>query len=338
MTDVWAVVVLHHPDAELLRQQFAATMPQVQGIIYHDNGAGRSTLSQLGVLAQPCVRCLGDGNNLGLAEAFNRGLELLVEMQARFALLLDQDSLPARDMVQCLRAADRQGRRDGTRVAAIGPAIYDTWRGRLEPFGQATSLRRRLVSRARDNEPFDVSYLISSGTMLYLPALAEIGPMESGLFIDSIDYEWSFRARARGHRLLATYGTILQHRRGERLHRPLPSVRLRLHSPQRLFFIHRNQVRLCFRRYISLAWKGRAITELVLRMALSLLFGPDRRRRLAASMRGIVQGLRQGRTDRAAETSGTAWPWPRPVTAASSSRLSRLWRRWGSGGRPISRW
>jgi rhamnosyltransferase len=287
---ILAVVVLYQPDHELLRTQLEATRPQVDGIVYYDNGAGRAALAAIGALDAPGVRCVGDGNNCGLAEALNRALEAARE--AAFVLLLDQDSVPAPDMVAVLRAGHGPG------VAAVGPSLFDALEGRVERFGQAVSLLDRPVRK--DGRTFPVYYLITSGTLVESKALAEIGPMESSLFIDAIDFEWCYRARARGYRILGTYGTQLRHHRGEHLLRPLPGITVRVHSAQRLFYMYRNHVRLCFRGYMSLVWKVRGAKDLFWRLVGYALFVPERRRHLGAIARGIAEGWRLGRADQGA--------------------------------------
>jgi rhamnosyltransferase len=148
-----------------------------------------------------------------------------------------------------------------------------------------------------ENEPIPLHYLITSGTLIRLTALAEIGPMEADLFIDSVDFEWSFRARSKGYSLLGTYATCLQHRRGERLHRVWPGLSIRLHSSQRLFYIYRNHFRLCFRRYMPPIWRIRGLWYLLVRTTLFALFVPHRLANLGAMLRGTLQGLRQGVAD-----------------------------------------
>jgi rhamnosyltransferase len=290
----WAVVVLHHPDLALLHRQFEAVSPQVEGIVYCDNGAGAAALGTLGLDGEAGVHRIGDGANCGLASALNDGLRFATARGAAFVLLLDQDSTPDPDLVERLRGG-YLGAGAGRPVAAVGPAIFDDLLGRRAPFGQALALRHRLVPR----DPrgfFEVSYLITSGALIPVAALTSVGEMEEDLFIDSIDHEWSFRARARGHRLLATYDTCLRHRRGERLHRAWCGLRVRLHPPFRLFFIYRNQVRLFLRGYVPWTWKVRSSIELVLRMALLAALVPGRGPALRAMLRGVCEGLTGRRT------------------------------------------
>jgi rhamnosyltransferase len=297
--EIWAIVILYRPEIAAVRDQFAAVSSQVAGVIYYDNGGGHAVLSQLGLLSQPGVRCLGDGQNCGIAEALNRGLELASSVRASFALLLDQDSVPSAEMVERLATSYQRAAASGGKVAAVGPAIFDVLHGRLEPFGHAIAFsdRRFRPGSGMENELVHLYYLITSGTLIRLAALGEIGPMEASLFIDSVDFEWSFRARSKGYSLLGSYATCLLHRRGERLHRAWPGVPIRLHSAQRLFYIYRNHLRLCFRRYVPAIWKIRGLGYLLLRATLFAVFVPHRGTNLHAILRGTLQGLRQGFAD-----------------------------------------
>jgi rhamnosyltransferase len=321
--DVWAVVVLFQPDGESVMRQFAAVRPQVSGILYYDNGGGREVLAGLGLLQQPGVHCLGDGTNRGIAEALNGGLERVRAFGSAFALLLDQDSLPSDDgMVARLAASHLRASARGEPVAAVGPAIFDALRGKLEGFGQAVaSANRRLCTRTTPaEEPFEVHYLITSGTLVAMPALSQTGLMEASLFIDSVDFEWCFRARARGYRLLGTYATALHHHRGERLHSPLPGVRIRLHSARRLFYIYRNHFHLCFRSYMPPVWKVRGLWYLLLRTLSFALFVPGRATNLGAMARGVLAGLRRGLAELAGETTPPRLGQPPPERALPSAR------------------
>jgi len=309
--DIWAVVILYRPDPEGARAQYAALAPQVAGIVYVDNGDGRDVLERLELLSQEGVRCAGDGQNVGIAEGLNRGVARAREAGAAFVLLLDQDSVPAADMVARLSTTFELARAQlGSigAVGAVGPAIFDELHGKLEPFGHAVSPQGKQppAEPAALDAPVEVNYLITSGTLIPAAVLDAVGPMESDLFIDAVDFEWSFRARARGFHVFGTYGARLHHKRGHGLHRiPILGATIRLHAPVRHFYIFRNHLRLCFRSYMPLRWKLLGLWYLVERTTLFGLFVPGRAAHLSAMARGSWQGVRQGWADDAATRSGS---------------------------------
>jgi rhamnosyltransferase len=299
LADVWAVVVLYRPDAEATRRQHDALRPQVSGIVYYDNGGGREVLEALGLLGKDGIRSAGDGQNLGIAEGLNRGLALARERGAARALLLDQDSVPAADMLAALDAAAARAAEQGARVGAVGPAIFDELRGALEGFGHALSPEaRHAPAAAAAHAPVEVRYLITSGTLVSFAVLDDVGAMESDLFIDAVDFEWSFRARGRGYHLYGAYAARLLHNRGEGLHRvPVLGAKIRLHSATRHFYIFRNTIRLCFRGYMPARWKLLNLWYLVERAFLFGLLVPGRAAQVKAMARGAWQGLAEVAAD-----------------------------------------
>ncbi|MBK8469011.1 MAG: glycosyltransferase [Actinomycetales bacterium] len=288
---VLALVVLYRPDPALLAGQRAGLADQVDRVVYVDNGDGVAALG-LGAgspVTRPGDTVIGSGVNVGLAAALNVGLAHARACDAQQVLLLDQDSVPAADLVVALQRALAT---DPARAVAAGPAIVDELTGESEYFARLRlPLNRRIHSAEEAGaEFFDVDFLITSGTLLDLALAERVGPMDESLFIDSLDFDWSFRARAMGLRLLATFSTTLRHRRGDQVV-VTPVGKLRVHSASRMYFMHRNRIRLYRRRYVPLAWKVHDVGRLVVKLGLLLIFVPGRLDRLRAVLRGIRDGL-----------------------------------------------
>lgn len=289
--DVLALVVLYRPDPVLVANQRAALDGQIDGVVYVDNGAGAPALSRThgSSVLRPEDVVIGDGENVGLAAALNRGLDHIRSAGAHYALLLDQDSIPGTDMVSTLA---RGLALDPSHTVAAGPAIQDDLSGKPEYFAR---LRLPFNSRIHNAEQagsefFDVDFLITSGTLVSLDLLSRAGPMDESLFIDCIDFDWSFRARHRGLRLVATFSTTMLHRRGDDLAKT-PFGPLRVHSAHRIYYMHRNRVRLYRRRHVPLAWKVHDVARMVIKLALLSMFVTGRRARLTAALRGIRDGI-----------------------------------------------
>jgi rhamnosyltransferase len=71
------------------------------------------------------------------------------------------------------------------------------------------------ASEARDGagaEPFEeVEFVITSGSLIALSVHAIIGPFREELFIDSVDIDYCFRARAKGYRLIKARKLTMSH-------------------------------------------------------------------------------------------------------------------------------
>jgi len=135
-----------------------------------------------------------------------------------------------------------------------------------------------------------VDYLISSGCLISLPALAAIGGMQEALFIDYVDIEWGLRARRLGWTLHGVFPARMSHSLGPRIVRFLWR-RLPLHSPQRHYFVVRNALWLYRDGALPLAWRLPHALRLSLRFTVYLLAGDARRERLKYVWMGIRDGL-----------------------------------------------
>ncbi len=289
-----ALVVLYRPDPDLVRDQLTAVAPQVDRVLYVDNGGGRAALAGLGALGDPNIAVLGSGDNVGLARALNLGLaDIAGRAGTEFALLLDQDSIPDTELVATLRRCFGAYAPRGRPVAAIGPAIVDTLRGVPEYFTRLHVLANTRIRSEADAgaEAFEVDFLITSGSLVHLPALDVVGDMDERLFIDSVDFDWSFRAVHRGYALLATFAATLAHRRGDEMVTRAGLPAIRVHSATRLFYMHRNRVWLYRRAYVPLAWKVHDVGRMLAKLLLLALVVPGRRRNLAAVARGLRAGV-----------------------------------------------
>ena len=120
--------------------------------------------------------------------------------------------------------------------------------------------------------------MITSGTLLYLDALASIGGMKESYFIDNIDLEWCFRAKSKGYELIGTDEAVLYHAIGERSSNPLVRAGIMAqHNPQRSYFSSRNRVHLYSVDYSPAGWKFETSADLFLKTTWLLLTSRERK-------------------------------------------------------------
>jgi rhamnosyltransferase len=118
--------------------------------------------------------------------------------------------------------------------------------------------------------------------------------MDERLFIDNIDMEWCFRAKAKGYRLLGVSDALLYHRLGDSVRRlPFPGIdkAVLIHSPRRQYYIMRNRLLLYRRAYVPLAWKCADFPRLLFKLVYFSLFVAPRRENLRMMWRGLRDGL-----------------------------------------------
>ncbi|WP_237049630.1 glycosyltransferase family 2 protein [Solilutibacter oculi] len=191
MSSVTAIIVTFQPDLSALHAQLARLRPQVAQAVIVDNASGTEVAADLQALGHTFkARLLRNRNNLGIAAALNQGIAVARTLGATHVLLMDQDSLPAADMVEKLSLALARLQSQET-VAAVGPVAEDLRTGEAAPFVRVGFPLNRKIP-AVPGECVYCDFLITSGSLVPLVALDAIGGMDEALFIDNVDMEWSF--------------------------------------------------------------------------------------------------------------------------------------------------
>jgi rhamnosyltransferase len=284
---VCAVLVSYRPDVDALRAALAATRPQVGTLVVVDNGSPGIDA----VLAGTDAVVLRQDGNVGLARAQNVGIEWAREKGCSHVLILDQDSAPGPGMVEQLLAAWH--RLSATqRVGAVGPRFRDPREHRDAPFVKVAFPMSRKLWCDPANPDIECDFLISSGVLIPMTVLDDVGGMDDGLFIDNVDLDWSFRARARGYLLYGICAATMQHRLGDE-RQPIPGGRQQVvHGPVRLYFIMRNRVALYTRPHTPRVWIAQDLPRVVAKFFIfGVLVGP-RGDNVRFMLRGLVDGIR----------------------------------------------
>ena len=286
---VHAVLVTYHPDPVALAAALDAVTPQVSAVAVVNNGPPGLVINTAG------VELLQQERNVGLAAAQNAGIAWARANGATHVLILDHDSVPALDMVaELLAAFDRLSMRG--RVAAVGPRYRDPREAREAPFIKVAFPMSRKLWCDAETPDVETDFLISSGALIPLSVLDDVGDMDEGIFIDNVDMEWSFRARSKGYRLFGVCAATMQHSLGDS-REPVfgGAAHVVRHGPIRLYFIMRNRVALYRRPYTPRVWIAQDVPRVFVKFAIfSVLTGP-RLRNIRYMLRGLADGVR-GRT------------------------------------------
>ncbi|WP_137191668.1 glycosyltransferase family 2 protein [Stenotrophomonas rhizophila] len=288
--DICAVIVTYAPEPALLAQVVASVQTQVGHVVVFDNGSpGIDVATALaGVEA---VTVVASACNVGLAAALNRGIERARALGVGHVLLMDQDSVLHAGMVEILAQA-LAALSAHAPVAAVGPQFVDARSGKSAPF-----VRMGFPFNDKDyggpGQTVSCDFLITSGSLMPLAALDRVGGMDESLFIDNVDMDWCFRAKAAGMELHGVCDAQMRHRLGEHLRasrfKPHGVV---VHKPFRLYYIMRNRVRLYARASTPRVWVAQDVPRLVLKFLGNSLFIAPRWIRLRFMCRGLWDALR----------------------------------------------
>lgn len=261
---ICGVIVTYHPDLDALDRLIGAVRPQVQDLLIVDNG---SDFDFAPVLCRHSAELIELGDNYGIAHAQNVGIDRARRSGADHIMLMDQDSVPAGDMVGQLQAALAKLTRSGRLIAAVGPSYLDHRQGEAAPFVylEGLKLKRRIV--IDPDTPVEADFLIASGCLIPVASLDRIGSMVEELFIDYVDIEWGLRARTLGYLSYGVPAARMEHSLGDAWI-AFRGRRVPVHGPLRHYYHIRNAVWLCRRPWISARWK----IVLAWRLARQFLF------------------------------------------------------------------
>lgn len=290
------MIVVYRPDLTKLSAVLAAAAPQVGRLLLVANDGVAPALA-----VPDNAELLIQEKNFGLGKAYNLAADWARANGATHLLLLDQDSVPERDMVEKLghAFAGTQG------TAAAGPLWRDVRTGEAGHFVRLTRWGARKI-RPDNDAITSVDFLISSGALISLKALELIGPFDEAFFIEHVDTDWCLRARAKRYTLLGVAGATLDHAFGEAtLTAPLlgGGRRYFLYPAERQYYLVRNSIALWRRPYAPTEWIMHDIRRTVALLCWHILFVPPRWMRLTSVWRGICDGLR-GTPSRLGDCSG----------------------------------
>ena len=245
------VVILFNPDVEHVNALINAFTAPEWNIVLVDNSFERTQYSDSRNVTY--IHC---PSNVGIAQAQNIGLKRLFDNDVEHAFLLDQDSLFSPDIAHELLRQFLQLEKEHS-IAAIGPSIYCQF---SECVDKGVLQKGKQVS----NTLKEVKQIIASGMLISRYAFNKVGGKESTLFIDGVDHEWCWRARAKGMLIYQSLSACMPHRQGDDRVK-VCGVTFKQGAPVRLYYQFRNVLILARRRYVPLYWKVRHVCAIPLR-------------------------------------------------------------------------
>lgn len=297
MEHILGIVVTYYPDPKSLKELITSLQQQVNQIVIIDNNTP-GIAPQAFCFSEQRVSWILNFENLGVAAAYNQGVKVAYEQKASHLLLFDQDSNPAGDMVKQLLRAMKQSSQPGSPVAAAGPNYVDKKGQDKSPFVRLNGFKLSRVLCA-DDEVVNVDHLISSGCLIDLRHLCNIGGFIDELFIDYVDTEWSWRARRSGYNLIGVGAAKMIHNIGDRQIVAF-GRRCTIHEPIRVYYQFRNQMWMILQPWVGWQWRIMDIYRFLKIITVFLLFVPNRTTYFRLIFRGVIDGIRKkmGKLDR----------------------------------------
>ena|ERR1700730_9782349 len=284
--ELCAIVVTYHPDSEL-PVRLSRVLRQVAALVIVDNGSGDAETQMLReIAANPLITLVLNLENFGVARALNIGVQRAVTLGYKWILLLDQDSRVDDDMVRILFAV-YAAFPDRDRLAVVGSGFREI---------NANSTLQGLADAMPGNSWEEVESVITSGSLIPLKAHAAVGAFREEFYIDYVDTEYCFRARAKGFRVIRTRKSIMSHAIGAITRHSILGIKKWTfnHSVDRHYYISRNDTVLLrqYGHYVLGLWALKSLGRSVRQGKRIALYEQMKTSKLLAVAQGWWDGVR----------------------------------------------
>ena len=293
---VAAVVVVFGPD-DRFRKLLLSLVEQANKVWVIDNQPNYAFDKYLKG-QKPCHRnnitLIENKKNVGLAAAQNQGIKLALEDGVDWVLLLDQDSILDKDFVKNMLKAGHKYK-NKKNIGFLTPRHeFDDGSPSVPTYSKGLFLRPKRYYMDLDEIDDTILFGMASGSFIPRHTLEEVGLMREEFWIDYIDYEFSFRVRERGYRIIGVGGARLNHRLGVKNQLKILGkvFSFQVHPAFRRYTIYRNRIAV-IKEYSTL------FPEFVLFEVLSIakdlfklcLLEDQKFNKLRAIFIGIIHGM-----------------------------------------------
>lgn len=277
-----AIITIFNPDQDIF-ENINKIKCQVNYLILIINQCDQNTLSNL-IKQLPNAdkhHIIHNPENMGLAHALNQGLDFAYNLEIDWALLLDQDTSVDSDIIQTLSNTINDIPENNFLIGSN----YRSKKDRLE----------KIKVNKQEKSYLTVSTIITSGTLLSIESYKKIGSFIPEYFIDSIDHEYSLRAKCSGYNIFITSNPVMTHDIGIRDNNwsdRLQCFFSQSHTPERKYYVIRNTI-ITANKYIKKfpLWSLRQYLRVIADLISTLVFENQKQVKLRYSFDAIRYGL-----------------------------------------------
>ncbi|UBO72867.1 glycosyltransferase family 2 protein [Aeromonas rivuli] len=276
---IYSIIVTYNPNESNLTLLVNALISSGVTPIIVDNASKED-------VSAPCQLIKLD-SNYGIAKAQNTGIKYALRQNAEAIIFFDQDSSIADELfIKKLYQPILD-----KKASITAPVFTDLARGFIYSIVDIDKHGKRTkYYPAIDDAPFKVSNVISSGTMVDVQALTEIGYMVDELFIDYVDTEWCLRAYNKGFDILVIPNARMTHSIGDKTLK-LGAFYVPKHSPFRRYYRIRNAFYLLRQAHIPKRLAYREISFAIIHQMILIAVAKGER---LAYISSFYRGLRDG--------------------------------------------
>ena len=238
-TEVCAVIVSYN-GADTIEATIRSIEPWVDRVFVVDNYSDVNTKELLQEISSEKINIIELEKNYGIAYALNIGFKWSIDYNYKWVFTLDQDSTFIKNSVELMYKAFSAELHEDNHIGILCPKIVYAKSNFEEnmTFGINTNVNEK-------------SLVITSGNLVNIKSYIKSGGFESKLFIDNVDFDFCFRLKLNGFRIIEVSSARLLHNLGskEKVNLFNREINIVVHSNLRKYYMARNHVYLV-KKYI----------------------------------------------------------------------------------------
>lgn len=265
MSKVAVIIVTYNPDINVLRKSIEE-LSKNNDIFVSDNFSENASNIKKICNKYKNTMLIQNHKNIGIGAAQNKVLQIILKKNYDYILFMDQDSFMLETTLNSLISDFTASNLKGIKIGSISPLIEKS---------------------SGTGEKFEMKQQVfSSGMVIPAAVLEKVGLMKEELFIDWIDYEWCWRARKLGYKIIQDNSCKMEHEIGvsKKIMGKIPG------APFRLYYSFRNII-ILIKEKKTLPTETHMIKKNMLKLIVfQCVFCPDRLMRAKYIYKGIKDG------------------------------------------------
>lgn len=277
VAQIAAGIVLYNPEPTRLMENVQAIYPQVGCVILIDNGSENVIDYEKFFQDYPRIILIKNKKNKGIAAALNQIVIAAAEKKYEWTLLLDQDSVCRRGLIEEYRKY-----LDYPKAGMFTCEIID--RNLNKSFEVGEKKQEYCIK--------EVERCITSGSLISNSICREVGYFDEQMFIDYVDYDMCFSLNEYGYKIVKCNFNGLLHELGHTEEKKIFGLRFIVtnHSPIRKYYFSRNII-YCIRKHKKIN-KIKFMYKNLVRILITLLYEDQKKEKTMAAVKGIIDGFK----------------------------------------------
>ncbi|OPL12213.1 MAG: hypothetical protein AVO38_04100 [delta proteobacterium ML8_D] len=245
--DVLSLVVTYQGEEtipKLIESCLFETGYPVSRILVIDNDSSDETVNRLQSYRNGLLSVLEMPRNVGVAAAYNLGLERALDLGVSWLFILDQDSVCGKGLLAQLLKTGLCLKEEGRKVGAVCPMVKSIKFPDIIHLPYIWDSRGFIpvdVSMTSGDILVQIDSCLTSGTLYNVKALKSVQGFREDYFIDFVDHECHMRLRRQGWEIWWDRKCELLHNLGRRQKQTEHGLWVE-HNSERYYYMARNML------------------------------------------------------------------------------------------------